>query len=314
MTADHLPTASAFALKERARLLARLRSFFDTRAFIEVQTPVLSHDTVIDQHLDPLSVTLYPDPQQPNEGPKLFLQTSPEFCMKRLLCGGLTQIYQITHAFRAAEVGSLHNPEFTMLEWYRVGDDYQAGMQLLDDLATLLFEVPCLRMTYQQAFLQFANIDPFSAAGKALGDAKLDEILSLQVQPKLGVSASGKPQPLILYDYPADQAALAQVQPAQGDYPAVAQRFELFAAGVELANGYHELLDPQVLVARNEKNNAARVKDGKPTLPSNSRLLTAMQQGLPACAGTALGVDRLLMVLLGEAEISAVIPFPIARA
>lgn len=314
MADDHLPTASLRMLKERAKLLSRLRSFFDSRDFLEVQTPILSRDTVIDLHLDPLSVTLYPDPQNPTVGPTFYLQTSPEFCMKRLLCGGMQQIYQITQAFRAAEVGSLHNPEFTMLEWYRVGDDYAQGMQLLDDLAAALFGLPCERMTYQQAFQTFAGIDPFSAEGLSLGEAKLDEILALQVQPNLGFSSSGKPQPVIVHDYPADQAALAQVQPAQGNYPAVAQRFELFAAGVELANGYHELLDAGVLLQRHEKNNVTRQAAGKVLLPVGSRLHTAMLQGMPACAGTALGVDRLLMVLQGQTEIANVIAFPVERA
>lgn len=314
MSSDFLPTTSNDAIIARAKLLAQLRRFFDTRDFCEVQTPLLSHDTVIDQHLDPLAVTLYPDPQHPSQGPQLFLQTSPEFAMKRMLCAGLPRIYQITHAFRAAEVGAQHNPEFTMLEWYRVGDDYAAGMQLLADLAELLFARPCQKLTYRQAFQNFAGLDPYSPQAKALGEAKLDEILSLQVQPKLGFSPDGKPAPLILHDYPADQAALARVSPATAESPAVAERFELFAGGVELANGYHELLDANILSQRNQKNNAARMADGKPSLPVESRLLQAMQHGLPASSGTALGVDRLLMVLLQKQSIEEVIAFPIDRA
>src|SRR5262245_994996 len=145
MSADFQPTASVAMLRRRAELLGKVRRFFDERGFLEVETPILSHDTVIDRHLDPLAVMLPADPRQPREGQTLWLQTSPEFGMKRLLAApavgrgsadpNLTAIYQITRAFRGGEAGALHNPEFTMVEWYRMGDDYAAGMQLLADLA-----------------------------------------------------------------------------------------------------------------------------------------------------------------------------------
>src|SRR6186997_912581 len=139
---DFLPTASLDMLRRRAELLKQVRQFFDDRGFLEVETPILSHDVVVDRHLDPLSVTLFSDPRQPERGEKLWLQTSPEFGMKRLLAAGATAIYQITRAFRNAEIGSLHNPEFTMVEWYRTGDDLPAGMALLSDLSSALLGTP----------------------------------------------------------------------------------------------------------------------------------------------------------------------------
>src|SRR6187399_860376 len=159
---DFLPSASPEMLATRAAMLKRLRTFFDNRRFLEVETPLLSHDVVVDRHLDPLSVTLFADPHEPEIGPKLWLQTSPEFAMKRLLAAGkekLGSIYQITRAFRGGEVGPLHNPEFTMVEWYRIGDDYDAGRQLLADLAEeMLGSGPAEQLTYREASLRYAGV------------------------------------------------------------------------------------------------------------------------------------------------------------
>lgn len=309
-------------LRARAELLKKLRGFFDDRGFLEVETPTLSHDSVIDEHLDPLRVTLFSDPREPATGETLWLQTSPEFGMKRLLAAGATAIYQICRAYRGGEVGPSHNPEFTMLEWYRVGDDYAAGRQLLSDLtmATLGCEVVD-QLTFREAFLKFAAVDPITASvaelQSVLGAAAdgdrgflLDRVLVDRVEPQLG-----RDRPLILYDYPADQAALAQVRPADDSgNPAVAERFELYFRGIELANGYHELLDPAVLRERNRSNNERRLAAGKYPLPEDSRLLPAMEQGLPPCAGCALGVDRLLMVATGAKTIQEVIAFTIDQA
>src|SRR5207302_1761231 len=243
-------------------------------------------------------------------------QTSPEFGMKRLLAAGATSIYQITRAFRGAEAGPLHNPEFTMVEWYRAGDDYAAGMQLLGDLAedVLGFGQP-ERISYRDAFLRYAQIDPFTdlPAPTSMGlspggdrDMVLDILLTTRVEPHLG-----RDRPTILYDYPASQAALARIR---DDQPPVAERFELYARGMELANGYHELLDPAVLRQRNHVNNQLRTADLKYLLPEESRLLAAMQHGLPACCGCALGFDRLVMAVTGAATIQEVMAFPIDRA
>jgi lysyl-tRNA synthetase class 2 len=298
------PTATLDTLRRRAELIRRTRPFFDSRGFLEVETPLLSHDAVVDRHLDPLSVTLFTDPREPTRGQTVWLQTSPEFAMKRLVAAGMPAIYQIARAFRGGESGRLHNPEFTLLEWYRTGDDYHAGMDLLDELAqALLNRGPAERITFRQAFLQHAGIDPLTGEHNQLA---LDRLLVERVEPHLG-----RQRPTILYDYPADQAALARVRP--GD-PPVAERFELYVDGIELANGYHELLDPAILRARNQKNNALRAADGKYTLPEESRLLAAMEHGLPPCAGCALGFDRLVMVATGAGSIQEVLAFPSERA
>ena len=324
MSPDFLPSASLETLKVRATLLTRIRDFFDERGFLEVETPILSHDVVVDRHLDPLSVTLFDDPRQPELGKNLWLQTSPEFGMKRLIVAGMPAIYQITRAFRGGEVGDLHNPEFTMVEWYRVGDDYEAGMRLLGEFAAELLDrgMPT-RLSYRDAFLRFANIDPLEstpeklaeAAARVSGqepdydaprDALLDLLLVERVERQLGF-----PEPIILYDYPASQSALARVRP--GELP-VAERFELYVDGIELANGYHELLDADVLRLRNQMNNRARQADGKSALPDESRLLSAMEHGLPPCSGTALGFDRLVMVAMGAKSLREVMAFSIDRA
>jgi lysyl-tRNA synthetase class 2 len=158
---DFRPSASWDALRLRAELLKRARAFFDERGFLEVETPLLSHDTVIDRHLDPIPVTVFRDAREPHEGERLWLQTSPEFGMKRLLAAGAPSIYQVTRAFRGGEQGTLHNPEFTMLEWYGVGHGYEAGMQFLSDLCERLLERgPAERLTFREAFLTHANVDP----------------------------------------------------------------------------------------------------------------------------------------------------------
>ena len=323
---DFGPTACWENLRRRAVLLQQVRRFFDERGFLEVETPLLSRDTVVDQHLDPLPVRLIEDPRCPELGTVFWLQTSPEFCMKRLLSAGATAIYQVTRAFRGAERGPLHNPEFTMVEWYRVGDDLCAGMQLLDDLTqTALGRGPAERLSYAEAFRRAVGVDPGQCSIAELADAAhhhglqaqapwqpddrdawLDWLLVTCVEPTLG-----RQRPTILYDYPASQAALAVVRP---DAVPVAERFELYVDGIELANGYHELTDPAVLDDRTRRANQARAADGKYTLPQTSRLLDAMHHGLPASTGVALGFDRLVMVALGATDLSQVMAFPIDRA
>lgn len=296
-------------------MLNRVRAFFAERNFLEVETPILSQDIVVDRHLDPFTVTLFADPREPDDGPTYYLQTSPEFALKRLVAAFADEapaIYQTTKAFRGGgERGRLHNPEFTLIEWYRVGDDYAAGMRLLADFAEALLNRGAVStITYREAFLQFAKLDPFTADDAALHAATkvagefsrgelLDLLLTRDVEPHLG-----KSEPQILCDYPADQAALARVKNG------VAERFELYVDGMELANGYHELLDPAVLRERNRVNNTARTADGKPTLPEESRLLAAMDHGLPPCAGCALGFDRLVMAATGAKSIDEVLAFP----
>jgi elongation factor P--(R)-beta-lysine ligase len=328
MTSEYLPTAKLDLLRQRAALLRRVRAFFEARGFLEVETPLLSHDTVVDRHLDPFTTRHEPNPTRTGQGSTLYLQTSPEFGMKRLLAAGAGPIYQITRSFRNGERGPLHNPEFTMLEWYRPGDDYPQGMQLLADLAREVSGAETVEtLTYEQVFRAHYQLAPHTAtvaelqaaaqlaglhAPASLGndrDGWLDFLLTERIQPSLGQAA-----PVILCDYPASQAALAQTRfdPKLGC--AVAERFELYWRGIELANGYHELLDPVVLRARNTSNNALRASDGKSKLPEESRLLAAMEAGLPACSGCALGLDRLLMILTGAKTIDEVLAFPLERA
>jgi elongation factor P--(R)-beta-lysine ligase len=332
VTADYLPTAPWKNLRLRAELLSQLRRFFADRDFLDVETPLLSADIVVDRHLDPFSTLLAPDPKRPNVGRRLWMQTSPEFGMKRLLAAARDDadapraIYQITRSFRNGEQGDRHNPEFTIVEWYRLDETYDAAMQLTDELCqTLLDRGPAERLTYAQAFLRHAGIDPHAATiddlraaamqngiepPSSLGpndrDAWLNLLLATVVEPHLGVAA-----PTILCDYPASQAALARVRPGP---PRVAERFELYVAGIELANGYHELLDADELQSRIVQANAQRVADGKPALPADNRLLAAMRAGLPPCCGVALGFDRLVMLAAGATTLSDVIPFPIDRA
>jgi elongation factor P--(R)-beta-lysine ligase len=334
---DFLPTASMATLRLRAELLARVRQFFASRGFLEVETPILSADVTVDRHLDPISTVLADDPRQPDVGRRLWLQTSPEFGMKRLLAAGATAIYQITRAFRNGEVGPLHNPEFTMVEWYRTGDDMQAGMTLLSDFCQALLRTPAAEgVSYAEAFQKHVEINPHAAAVAQLAavakqrginvpaglgedrDSWLNVLLAECVEPHLG-----QEKPTILYNYPASQAALAKVRSerlppdatsAESSTASVAERFELYVRGVELANGYHELLDAAELRRRNTAANAARMAHGKPALPEESRLLSAMEAGLPACTGVALGFDRLVMFAAGAKSLAEVVAFPIDRA
>jgi len=327
---DFHPTASWKNLRLRAELLRRLRAFFEDRGFLEVETPILSADTVVDRHLDPFFTEFSEGSGRPR---RLWLQTSPEFAMKRLLADAHSKhdqrgeaIYQVTRAFRLGEQGPLHNPEFTMAEWYRIGDGPDDGMRLTSDLCdALLGRGPADRVSYAEAFEQHVGLNPHTAEVEALASAArkhgveppeslsaadrdgwLDLLLVERVQPHLG-----RHRPVLLYDYPASQAALARVRP---ETPPVAERFELYVSGIELANGYHELLDPAELRRRNAQANTQRRADGKSTLPEQSRLLAAMEAGLPAAVGVSLGFDRVVMLAAGAKRLDEVLAFPLDRA
>jgi lysyl-tRNA synthetase class 2 len=247
--------------------------------------------------------------------------------MKRLLVAGAKAIYQVTRAFRAGEFGRHHNPEFTIVEWYRVGDSMNVAIQLLSELCdTLLNRGAAKRTTYGQAFREHLGLDPHTATVVELAaaaaahdvcippalpdddrDSWLNLLLAACVEPHLG-----RDTPTILYHYPASQAALARVV-RRGPH-AVAERFELYVDGLELANGYHELLDVDVLRQRSSQANRQRTADGKYTLPESTRLEAAMRHGLPPCAGVALGFDRVVMLATGANSLADVIAFPIDRA
>ena len=283
---DFLPTATLADLQLRAYLLAVVRRFFDGRGYFEVDTPLLSHDRVVDPHLDPFVCT---GPAGP-----LYLQTSPEFAMKRLLAAGARAIYQVGHVFRAGELGRRHNPEFTMVEWYRTGDTHVEQMQVVEDLVVEVFHAAVkrrpsafpagfpsafARSTYRDAFRRHTGQDVILMTAAQMAtlsrdrgvsipdsldptdcDGWLNLLLAELVEPSLG-----KNGPEFVHDYPASQAALAVIRP---DDPPVAERFELYIDGIELCNGYHELTDPSELRRRIDVESRRRVAEGLSPLPS----------------------------------------------
>lgn len=295
-----------------------MRAFFDARGALEVETPQLSAAAATDLHLESLPVSL------PDGGPR-WLHTSPEFPMKRLLAAGAGDIWQLARVFRGAESGRRHNPEFSLLEWYRVGWDASALMDEVDALLRALaagrVELGATaRLSYRDAFLAHAGFDPFTApateivaalavAGGALPDglcgdraAALDLALAILVEPRFDPAC-----PTFVFDFPASHAALARIRP--GD-PPVAERFELFLGGMELANGFHELADPVEQAERFDADLAARRARGLAAPPVDARLLAALAHGLPDASGVALGFDRLVMILAGADHIEAVLAFP----
>jgi len=318
------PSASLDLLRERAGLLARMRDFFREAGVLEVETPVCSRFGTTDPSLQSL-MSLYTGPGAPG-GQRLYLQTSPEFPMKRLLAAGSGPIYQICKVFRDGELGRRHNPEFTLLEWYRPGYDHH---RLMDEVAALVNRVgerslPLEKLSYREAFQRFLQLDPHTAtlpelkaaalAGEVPGaetlqldrDGWLDLLLTQRVEPDLG-----RDRMTFLYDYPASQAALARLRPGN---PPVAERFELYLGGIEIANGFHELGDVSEQKGRFASDNRRRREQGLPGVAMDERLLEALAEGLPGCAGVALGIDRLLMYLQGCAEIRRVLAFDFSRA
>jgi lysyl-tRNA synthetase class 2 len=313
---DWRPSASLEALHRRATLLATARAFFREREVLEVETPLVCRCTTTEPSIASLPVTI--------GGREGWLQTSPEHAMKRLLAAGSGPIYQITRAFRDAERGRLHNPEFTILEWYRPGFDHHALMDEVEALlGRLLGAGGAERTTYAEAFLRHAGLDPHAAdralleaACMDLGlagpsarglerDALLDLLLARVVRPALGAGL------VFLTDFPASQAALARVRPGP---PAVAERFEAFVNGIELANGYHELTDGAEQARRFEADRTRRRTAGLGDTPPDRRLLSALAHGLPPCAGVALGVDRLVMLAVGARDVAEVMAFASERA
>jgi elongation factor P--(R)-beta-lysine ligase len=315
------PTASVENVRLRADVLAKIRAFFADRGVLEVETPLLAAAPVTDLHLHALQCR-YHGPGAA-DGRVLYLQTSPEFAMKRLLAADSGPIYQICKAVRNGETGRRHNPEFTILEWYRPGWDHHRLMDEVDELLTAILGTrPGERLTYQVAFERYAGIDPHAASDEALRrrvealgmedtgglrrDDLLDLILTHVIEPRLGHC-----QPSFIHDYPASQAALARIRKGE---PPLAERFEVFSEGVELANGYHELTDPDEQRRRFVSDLAARRAADLAEVPIDERFLAALEHGLPPCAGVAFGIDRLLMVKTGTREIGEVLAFPIERA
>lgn len=323
MNNDWQPTASIEQLRQRAYLINQIRNFFSQRNVLEVDTPAMSHATVTDVHLHTFQ-TEFVGPGYA-DGSKLYFMTSPEFHMKRLLAAGSGCIYQINKAFRNEENGRHHNPEFTMLEWYRVDFDHHKLMDEMDDLLQLVLKCGAAeRMTYQQAFIDVLGVCPLEgsmaelkvvAAKLGLSDIaepEQDRDTLLQLLFSIGVEARiGQTVPAFVYDFPASQAALAKIN--QQD-PRVADRFEVYFKGIELANGFHELDNPGEQLKRFESDNAKRLEMGLKPQPIDYHLIAALESGLPECAGVALGIDRLIMLAIGCDHIDQVtaFPFPIA--
>ncbi|WP_172561703.1 elongation factor P--(R)-beta-lysine ligase [Vibrio furnissii] len=320
---EWMPTASIEQLKQRAALLSRIRQFFAECDVLEVDTPAMSHATVTDVHLHTFQ-TQFVGPGYAT-GRHLHLMTSPEFHMKRLLAAGSGSIYQMAKAFRNEENGRYHNPEFTMLEWYRVGFDHHDLMDEMDALLQMTLQTGASeRLTYQQAFLTVLGVCPLegsmaelkqAAASLGLSDIaepETDRDTLLQLLFSMGVEGNiGQHVPAFVYDFPASQAALAKINPNDAR---VADRFEVYFKGIELANGFHELDNPREQLARFEADNAKRIDMGLAPQPIDYHLIAALEAGLPACAGVALGIDRLIMLALGEDHIDKVTAFPFPRA
>lgn len=318
MSANWHPSASIEVLRRRARLLADIRGFFEMRGVLEVETPALSAAAATAPCLDSLAVDA--------PGGRRYLHTSPEFPMKRLLAAGSGDIWQLARVFRGGERGARHNPEFSLLEWYRVGLDIRAlAREVYECVAFAAPELalaPSRTVGYRDAFLEHAGIDPLvasadecAARARSLGidcdadldrDGWLDLLLTHAVAPRFP-----RDRLTVLHGYPASQAALARLC---DEDPRVAERFEVFYGELELANGFHELADADEQTARFEAENVARCAAGLPEMPVDRALLAALGAGLPDCSGVALGVDRLLMRIVGADDIRAVLAFPWDRA
>lgn len=317
------PTTTYEAREARAALLRLIREFFYTRNVLEVDTPLLSAGTVTDEHLDAFETPFRFS--STGEPVRLFLQTSPEYAMKRLLCAQSGSIYQICKAFRHEGEGRWHNPEFTMLEWYRIDFDHFALMNEVDELLQLALNTHAgEKLSYQHAFIEYLDVDPLNTSDEVLVDvmtkanidihapetlsfdSKLQLLFSYCIEPKIG-----QQRPCFVYNFPASQAALAKINESD---PRVADRFEVYFKGVELANGFNELSAAQEQRSRFQQDNEKRQQAGLATKPIDENFLCALEAGLPSCAGVALGIDRLLMLKIGAQHIQEVISFPVSRA
>ncbi len=325
---DWKPSASMLALKERAKLLSSIRHYFEMNGAMEVETPMLSSKATVDIYINSFSTEF-----EPIGGGGLethYLHTSPEFPMKRLLAAGSGDIFSMGKVFRNGEAGGRHNPEFTMLEWYRVGMDQQG---IMDDVTELLSSIcpftEVRRCSYGELFEEILDINPYTVSDEELDhlvQTKVDDgliglerndcldiLFSKHIEPTLGAVNKGKLEGVFVFDYPTSMSALAKLR--TNEYgEEVAARFELFINGVELANGYHELLDAQEQEKRFKAEQVKRRERGFDVYPYDQRLIDALQHGMPDCAGVAMGVDRLLMLMMNVKNIADVIAFDFHRA
>ncbi|MBM4240030.1 MAG: EF-P lysine aminoacylase GenX [Gammaproteobacteria bacterium] len=316
------PSAHRKQLALRAALLAATRNFFAARSVLEVETPLLVNAGVTDINLRPVPLVI--------DGREMFLQTSPEYAMKRLLAAGSGDIYQLCRVVRGDERSRLHNPEFTLLEWYRSGLGFD---DLIDEVAALLDTLaitagrhnrPLRKTSYREAFAQALAIDPLVISLPALATLAMDHGLDREAAASLGRDellvflmavvigpSLGKNEWLAVTRYPASQAALARLDPVDSR---VALRFEIYADGIELANGFEELADAAEQRARFNRDNLERAARGLPEIAIDERLLAALEAGLPHCSGVAVGFDRAVMVASGADRIDEIMAFPIEIA
>lgn len=313
--------------QQRAKILQQIRQFFVERDVLEVETPSLSQGTVTDVHLEGLTCRYNFLADSPiNKSIPLYLQTSPEFHMKRLLASGYGCIFQIAKAFRHEEFGKYHNPEFTLLEWYRVNFDHFDLMNEVGELLkTILHCAEPIQKTYQDLFIEYTDLDPLTASRDDLlalissknklsdwlvkeddNDILLQFIFCEIIEPLIGQS-----EPCFVYNFPKSQASLAKLCPADNR---VAQRFECYYQGVELVNGFNELTNHEVQVQRFQEDNAQRKDLNLQEKGIDQNFISALSHGLPQCSGVALGIDRLIMLALNADHIEQVITFPIANA
>ncbi|MCW8408626.1 elongation factor P--(R)-beta-lysine ligase [Legionella sp. PATHC035] len=310
------PSASIEYLRQRAELLTKIRHFFTERGYWEVETPIMARYGTTDVYLSNIKATF--------RGEAYCLQTSPEYHMKRLLAAGSGSIFQIARVFRDDELGRWHNPEFTLLEWYQLGIDHHALMDEMDlFLQMVMHSKSMIKKTYRHAFLDACNVDPFTATipqlRQTLARFDLDNVLLPQEEDKdqylfLLMSHVVEPflakenAPVAVYNFPASQAALAQINDG------VAERFEVYYQGVELANGFHELTDADAQAKRFVEDQKLRSEKGLPSVAADHYLLQALKHGLPPCSGVALGIDRLVALALKQPEIAKIISFDFTRA
>jgi lysyl-tRNA synthetase class 2 len=305
------PSAAIETLKLRAELNKKIRAFFEARQVLEVETPILSKTATVDPAIESFSTHLL--------NQTYYLQTSPEFFLKRLLAANAGDVFSLAKAFRQGEVGYKHQPEFTLLEWYRINwDEHQLIDEVIELLSLFFTNLKPKKITYRNLFVDKVGLDPFVSSAEEVEqkarkyikidtqendkDFWLDLLMTHVVEPQLNDEL------FAVYNYPASQAALAKIEIDNNGHK-IARRFEIYFRGMELANGYFELLDPVEQKKRFEKDLVYREKNNLPLLPFDEHLIAAMEYGLPACAGVAMGVDRLMMLLAKEKKIQNVLSF-----
>ncbi len=302
-------------LKDRSIMLGHARHFFHERAIQEVDCPCLSRYASVDAHIDLIPVALTVEAGKKEEA---YLHSSPEYGMKRLLAEGIGDIYQLSHVFRDGEYGSRHNPEFMMAEWYRVGLPFEKMIaETVDFVRLFVGQRPCRIMSYKEAFMEYAGFDPYTISDEALQDHvtalalhahdelrddMLTRCMAMNIEHHLGAEDI-----CVIAYYPPTQAALAKTCMHEGNL--VAERFEVYYKGIELANGYHELQDAKEQLKRLEEANRLRQEYGKEKLAIDMRFIVALEKGIPECSGVAVGFDRLMMLRHHKEALSGVVPF-----